>query len=154
MSDSSLFSQIQQAPPDPILGLTEAFNTDQNPQKVTLGVGVYQNSTGKVPVLTSVRHAEARWFEQETTKSYLPIDGVAAYNKAVQILLLGADSPRIAQNQTVTVQTLGGTGALKIGADFLKNFLPIHGLDQQSKLGKSSPNFPIRRFPRPNLSLL
>ncbi|NLE29972.1 MAG: aspartate/tyrosine/aromatic aminotransferase [Phycisphaerae bacterium] len=153
MSDSSLFSQIQQAPPDPILGLTEAFNADQNPKKVTLGVGVYQNSTGKVPVLTSVRHAEARWFEQETTKSYLPIDGVAAYNKAVQILLLGADSPRIAQNQTVTVQTLGGTGALKIGADFLKNFF------NQSTVWISNPSwenhrqifqsagFPVQTYP-------
>jgi aromatic-amino-acid transaminase len=122
MSNSSLFAQIQQAPPDPILGLTEAFNADKNPQKVTLGVGVYQDSTGKVPVLQTVRQAEAKWYEQETTKSYLPIDGVPSYNKAVQALLLGADSPIIAEGKAVTVQSLGGTGALKIGADFLKNF--------------------------------
>jgi aromatic-amino-acid transaminase len=128
MSSSSLFAHIEQAPPDPILGLTEAFNADKNPKKVTLGVGVYQDSTGKVPILQTVRQAEAKWYEQETTKSYLPIDGVATYNKAVQALLFGADSPIIAQGKAVTVQSLGGTGALKIGADFLKSFFGQSGV--------------------------
>jgi aromatic-amino-acid transaminase len=128
MSNSSLFAQIQQAPPDPILGLTEAFNADKNPNKVTLGVGVYQDSTGKVPVLQTVRQAEAKWYEQETTKSYLPIEGVPSYNKAVQALLFGANSPIIAEGRAVTVQSLGGTGALKIGADFLKRFFGQSGV--------------------------
>lgn len=120
----TLFGQIEQAPPDPILGLTEAFNADPNPKKVNLGVGVYQDGTGKVPVLKTVREAEARWYEQENSKSYLPIDGVPAYNKAVQALLLGADSPVTGAGRAVTVQTLGGTGGLKVGADFLKRFFP------------------------------
>jgi aromatic-amino-acid transaminase len=118
------FSGIEQAPPDPILGLTEAFNADTNSKKVNLGVGVYQDAAGKVPVLKTVRAAEAKWYEQENSKSYLPIDGVPAYNKAVQNLLFGADSPVTAAGRAVTVQSLGGTGALKLGADFLKRFFP------------------------------
>jgi aromatic-amino-acid transaminase len=119
-----LFAGIEQAPPDPILGLTEAFNADPSPKKVNLGVGVYQDGTGKVPVLKTVREAEAKWYEQENSKSYLPIDGVPAYNKAVQNLLLGADSPLTRDGRALTVQSLGGTGGLKIGADFLKRFFP------------------------------
>jgi aromatic-amino-acid transaminase len=125
---SSPFIHIAQAPPDPILGLTEAFNADPNPRKVNLGVGVYQDGSGKVPVLHVVREAERRWYEQENTKSYLPIDGVPAYNKAVQALLFGPESPVIAEGRAVTVQGLGGTGALKIGADFLRRFFPDSGL--------------------------
>ncbi|MFA5866256.1 MAG: amino acid aminotransferase [Phycisphaerae bacterium] len=121
---TSLFGQIEQAPADPILGLTEAFNADKNPNKVNLGVGVYQDGTGKVPVLETVREAESRWHEQETSKSYLPIDGVPAYNKAVGGLLLGADSSLMSEGRAVTIQSLGGTGALKVGADFLKRFFP------------------------------
>ena len=121
---SSPFAQIAQAPPDPIIGLTEAFNNDTNPTKVNLGVGVYQDANGKVPVLGVVREAEKRWYEQEPTKSYLGIDGLPAYNKEVQKLLFGADSQIIAEGRAVTVQGLGGTGSLKIGADFLKRFFP------------------------------
>lgn len=120
----SPFAHIELAPPDPIIGLTEAFNQDPNPAKVNLGVGVYQDANGKVPVLKVVRAAEARYYEQEATKSYLPIDGLAAYNKEVQKLLFGADSQVIAEGRAVTVQGLGGTGSLKIGADFLRRFLP------------------------------
>ena len=120
----SPFAQLAQAPPDPIIGLTEAFNQDTNPAKVNLGVGVYQDAHGKVPVLRVVREAEARFYAQENTKSYLPIDGLAAYNQAVQKLLFGADSQVIAEGRAVTVQGLGGTGSLKIGADFLRRFLP------------------------------
>jgi aromatic-amino-acid transaminase len=120
----SPFAGIEQAPPDPILGLTEAFNADTNPNKVNLGVGVYQDGNGKVPVLRAVREAEKRWYDQENSKSYLPIDGVPAYNKQVQALLLGADSPLIAAGRVVTVEALGGTGGLKIGADFLRRFFP------------------------------
>ncbi len=121
---SSPFAHIEQAPPDPIIGLTEAFNNDSNPAKVNLGVGVYQDATGKVPVLNVVREAEKRFYESEATKSYLPIDGLPAYNKAVQQLLLGADSQVLAEGRAVTVQGLGGTGSLKIGADFVRRFLP------------------------------
>lgn len=121
---TSPFTHIEQAPSDPIIGLTEAFNNDTNPSKVNLGVGVYQDANGKVPVLKVVREAEARYYATETTKTYLPIDGLAAYNKEVQKLLFGADSQVIAEGRAVTVQGLGGTGALKIGADFLKRFLP------------------------------
>jgi aromatic-amino-acid transaminase len=121
---TSPFSHIEQAPPDPIIGLTEAFNNDPNPSKVNLGVGVYQDANGKVPVLKVVREAEARYYASEATKSYLPIDGLAAYNKEVQKLLFGADSQVMAEGRAVTVQGLGGTGSLKIGADFLKRFLP------------------------------
>jgi len=124
----SPFAQIELAPPDPILGLTEAYNADPNPNKVNLGVGVYQDGTGKVPVLRVVREAEARWYEQENSKSYLPIDGASAYNRQVQALLFGADSPIIAEGRAVTVQGLGGTGALKVGADFLRRFFPESGV--------------------------
>lgn len=120
----SPFAHIEPAPPDPIIGLTEAFNNDTHAKKVNLGVGVYQDAHGKVPVLQVVRSAEAQYYEQENTKSYLPIDGLAAYNRVVQRLLFGADSQVLAEGRAVTVQGLGGTGSLKIGADFLKRFLP------------------------------
>jgi aromatic-amino-acid transaminase len=120
----SLFAEVPLAPADPILGLTEAFQADKNPKKVNLGVGVYQDGSGKVPVLSVVREAERLWYEKEDSKSYLPIDGVPAYRKAVQELLLGRDSELIAAGRVVTAQALGGTGALKVGADFLRRFLP------------------------------
>jgi len=132
---SSPFAHIEQAPPDPIIGLTEAFNNDSNPAKVNLGVGVYQDANGKIPVLKVVRAAEARYYEQEATKSYLPIDGLATYNKEVQKLLFGADSQVIAEGRAVTVQGLGGTGSLKIGADFLRRFL------HESQIWISSPSW-------------
>ena len=118
----SVFEHIEKAPPDPIIGLTEAYNADANPKKVNLGVGVYQDSSGRVPLLEVVRKAQDYWREKENTKSYLPIDGLAAYNKAVQILLFGQDAAVIAEGRAVTVQALGGTGALKVGADFLRRF--------------------------------
>jgi aromatic-amino-acid transaminase len=124
MTAVSPFSHIEQAPPDPILGLTEAFNADTNPNKVNLGVGVYQDATGKVPILDVVREAEKRLLVTETTKSYLPIDGLAAYDKAVQELLLGRSSSLITEGRVVTAQALGGTGGLRIGADLLRRFFP------------------------------
>src|SRR5918911_3721460 len=124
MSAVSPFAEIQQAPPDPILGLTEAFRADPNPNKVNLGVGVYQDNCGQTPVLRCVREAERRWLEREDSKGYLPIDGVPAYNRAVQALLFGPDSPILAESRAVTAQALGGTGALKIGADLLRRFFP------------------------------
>ena len=121
---SSPFSEIPLAPPDPILGLTEAFQADKNPQKVNLGVGVYQDGNGKVPVLKVVREAEKRWYEKEDSKSYLPIDGVPAYTAEVKRLLFGNDSAVVKEGRAVTAQALGGTGALKLGADFLKRWVP------------------------------
>src|SRR5579871_5621845 len=118
------FAEIPTAPPDPILGLTAAFLADTNPNKVNLGVGVYQNAQGKVPILKAVHEAEKQWLEKEDSKTYLPIDGIATYDKLVQSMLLGADSPLIAEGRVLTAQALGGTGALKIGADFLRRFLP------------------------------
>jgi aromatic-amino-acid transaminase len=112
------------APRDPILGITEAFNADTNPAKINLGVGVYYDDNGKVPLLECVQKAEAKLMEQPTPRTYLPIEGLGAYDKAVQELVFGADSPVIQEKRAVTVQALGGTGALKIGADFLKRFSP------------------------------
>lgn len=112
------------APPDPIIGLTEAFKNDANPKKVNLGVGVYQDGAGKVPILQVVREAQERLQATEDTKNYMPIDGIPAFNQQVQSLLFGADSAVIAGARAVTVQALGGTGALKVGADFLKRFFP------------------------------
>jgi aromatic-amino-acid transaminase len=120
----SPFSDVSLAPADPILGLTEAFVADKNPKKVNLGVGVYQDGAGKVPVLAVVREAEKLWYEKEDSKAYIAIDGVPAYRKAVQELLLGQDSELIAAGRVVTAQAVGGTGALKLGADFLRRFLP------------------------------
>ena len=101
---ASPFAQIELAPPDPIIGLTEAFNNDANPKKVGLGAGVYQDGAGKVPILGVVREAQERLLEKEETKNYMPIDGIPAFNQQVQALLLGADSGA----RAVTVQALGG----------------------------------------------
>ncbi len=121
---ASLFAAIELAPRDPILGVTDAFNADQNPNKVNLGVGVYSDDSGKVPLLTCVRKAEAILMEKFAPRTYLPIDGLAAYDKAVQELVFGADSAVIQEKRAVTAQAIGGTGALKLGADFLKRFSP------------------------------
>ena len=107
------------APADPILGVTEAFVADTNPRKVNLGVGVYTDDNGRIPLLESVRHAESERLKSVPHRGYLPIDGLPAYDKAVQALVFGEESKNI-----VTVQALGGTGGLRIGADFLKQLNP------------------------------
>jgi aromatic-amino-acid transaminase len=109
---------------DPILGLNEAFAADPRQGKVNLGVGVYCDESGKVPLLAAVREAEAKRVASAPARSYLPIDGIAAYNGAVQTLLFGAGSPLLAAGRAATVQALGGTGALKVGADLLRRFVP------------------------------
>jgi aromatic-amino-acid transaminase len=124
MTNSSVFSAIEMAPRDPILGITEAFNADTNPAKINLGVGVYYDDKGKVPLLACVQKAEAALIAQPTPRTYLPIEGLAAYDKAVQELVFGADSAVIQEKRAITVQAIGGTGALKIGADFLQRFAP------------------------------
>ncbi len=122
MNGSSLFNAIEMAPRDPILGITEAYNADTNSRKVNLGVGVYTDDSGKVPLLECVKRAEAQMTAAAAPRSYLPIDGLAAYDKQVQALVFGADSDVVKQGRAITVQSLGGTGGLKIGADFLKRF--------------------------------
>jgi len=112
------------APKDPILGVTETFNADTNPNKVNLGVGVYCDDTGKVPVLESVRRAEQKLAETPLPRNYLPIDGLQAYDRAVQGLVFGPDSEAVRAGRVVTVQALGGTGGLKLGADLLRRINP------------------------------
>jgi aromatic-amino-acid transaminase len=112
------------APKDPILGITELYVADKNPNKVNLGVGVYYDDNGKVPILECVRRAEQQRVQSGTPKAYLPIDGLQAYDQAVQALVFGADAPALKEKRVVTVQALGGTGGLKIGADFLKQLSP------------------------------
>ncbi len=124
MTNPSLFSAIDMAPRDPILGITEAFNADINQNKINLGVGVYYDDNGKVPLLSCVQKAEEILIAAPAPRTYLPIEGLAAYDKAVQELVFGADSAIIQEKRAVTVQAIGGTGALKIGADFLKRFAP------------------------------
>ncbi|HUE94282.1 amino acid aminotransferase [Pseudomonas sp.] len=120
----SLFSAVEMAPRDPILGLNEAFNADTRATKVNLGVGVYYNEEGRIPLLRAVAEAEKARIEAHAPRGYLPIEGIAAYDSAVQTLLLGADSELIAAGRVITTQAVGGTGALKTGADFLKRLLP------------------------------
>jgi len=119
-----LLAAIEMAPRDPILGVTEAFNADPNPRKVNLGVGVYCNDQGKVPLLECVRRAEHALTDKGGPHVYLPIDGIAAYDRAVRNLVFGPDSDLVQAGRVVTVQALGGTGSLKIGADFLRRFAP------------------------------
>jgi aromatic-amino-acid transaminase len=121
---ASIFNAIEMAPRDPILGITEAFNADINQNKINLGVGVYYDDNGKVPLLQCVRKAEALLMEKAAPRTYLPIEGLAIYDKAVQELVFGADSSIIQEKRAITVQAIGGTGALKLGADFLKRFSP------------------------------
>ncbi len=123
-SAHALFAAVEMAPRDPILGINESFNADPNPNKVNLGVGVYTDANGKVPLLQCVKRAEVAMAEVGAPRGYLPIDGIAAYDKATQALVFGPDSEIVKSNRAVTVQALGGTGALKIGADFLKRVSP------------------------------
>src|SRR5918995_2955252 len=115
----SPLAAVPMAPSDPILGVTEAFVADANPKKVNLGVGVYTDDNGKIPLLECVRHAESERLKAAPPRGYLPIDGLAAYDRAVQELVFGRQDKRY-----VTVQAIGGTGGLKIGADFLKLISP------------------------------
>ena len=120
----SLFSAVEMAPRDPILGLNEQFNADTNPNKVNLGVGVYSDDNGKLPLLQCVQMAEKTMMDKPTARGYLPIDGIAAYDAAVKSLVFGADSEAVTAGRVATIQSLGGTGGLKVGADFLKRLSP------------------------------
>ncbi len=120
----SLFTTVELAPRDPILGLNEQFAADPNPHKVNLGVGVYYDDNGKLPLLDCVRAAEHAMMEAPKARGYLPIDGIVAYDAAVKGLVFGADSEPVRSGRVATVQALGGTGGLKLGADFLKHLNP------------------------------
>ena len=120
----TLFASVQLAPKDPIFGLTEAYVADQRPDKVNLGVGVYYTDEGKVPLLKAVIQAEREIVAKESPRSYIPIDGPTPYNSSVQNLLFGADSALIKDGRVVTAECLGGTGALRVGADFIKRLEP------------------------------
>ena len=124
MSSTTLFSVVEMAPRDPILGLNEQYNADPNPAKVNLGVGVYFDDQGKLPLLQCVRAAEQAMMEKPAPRGYLPIDGIAAYDNGVKSLVFGADSDVVQSGRVATVQAIGGTGALRIGADFLKKVSP------------------------------
>ena len=120
----SLFTAVEMAPRDPILGLTEQFAADTNPAKVNLGVGVYYDDDGKLPLLQCVQAAEKAMMEAPKARGYLPIDGIAAYDSAVKSLVFGAESEPVKSGRIATVQAIGGTGGLKLGADFLKKLNP------------------------------
>lgn len=120
----SLFDAVELAPADPILGLTEAYNADPNPHKVNLGVGVYLDENGRLPLLECVRIAEERLVKEAKAKAYLPIDGMPAYRDAVRELVFGVGTEAARDDRVVTVQSIGGTGALKVGADLLKQMNP------------------------------
>ncbi|WP_019614483.1 amino acid aminotransferase [Psychromonas ossibalaenae] len=120
-----MFEQVSMAPADPILGLTDAFKKDPRAEKINLGVGIYKNESGLTPILATVKEAEKRLLAEETTKSYLTIEGIAAYGAAVQTLLFGKDAEIITSNRARTAQVPGGTGALRTGADFAVKKLGI-----------------------------
>ncbi len=136
---SSIFAAVEMAPRDPILGLTEGFNADTRPTKVNLGVGVYYDDNGKIPLLAAVKAAEKARLEAMPARGYQPIEGLAAYNQAVQQLLFGTDSPLLKDGRVTTIEALGGTGALKVGADFLKRLYP------QAKVYISDPSWENHR---------
>ena len=119
-----LLSAVELAPRDPILGISEAYAADTNPRKVNLGVGMYYDDSGKLPLLKCVSRAEHEMSARDAPRGYLPIDGIALYDKAVQKLVFGADSEVVQSGRVITLQALGGTGGLKIGADFLRRFAP------------------------------
>lgn len=121
---ASILARVELAPRDPILGVTEAYLADPNARKVNLGVGIYYDDSGKVPVLECVQRAERVMLDNPSPRAYLPIDGLPAYDRAVRSLVFGQDSAPVREERVVTVQALGGTGALKVGADFLRRIAP------------------------------
>lgn len=114
-----MFEKIIAAPADPILGLADSFRSDPRENKINLGIGVYKDETGKTPVLTTVKKAEKYLLENETTKNYLPISGIPEFGNVTQALLFGEQHPIIAEKRARTAQAPGGTGALRIAADFI-----------------------------------
>ncbi|MFC4526183.1 aspartate/tyrosine/aromatic aminotransferase [Dyella halodurans] len=136
----SLFASVEMIPGDPILGLSEAYVADARPGKVNLGVGIYYDEQGRIPVMRAVRDVEQALAREAKPRGYLPIDGMPAYNQATQKLVFGAESPLLAAGRVATSQTIGGSGALRIGADLLKHVLP------NAKVALSNPSWENHRL--------
>ena len=136
---STLFEAVELAPRDPILGLNEQYNADERPGKVNLGVGVYYDDQGRVPLLKCVHQAEVDRVKAAAAHGYLPIEGLKTLNTAARELVLGKGAQAIESERAFTIQAVGGTGALKIGADYLKQLLP------QAKVAISSPSWENHR---------
>jgi len=135
----SHFASVEMTPGDPILGLTEAFVADSRPGKVNLGVGIYYDETGRIPVLRAVRQVEEALAKESLPRGYLPIDGLPAYTQATQKLVFGPDSSLLAAGRVATSQTIGGSGALRVGAELLRKALP------KAKVAISSPSWENHR---------
>ena len=135
----SHFASVEMTPGDPILGLTEAFVADKRPGKVNLGVGIYYDETGRIPVLRAVKEVEQKLAAESLPRGYLPIDGLPAYTQATQKLVFGPESPLLAAGRVATSQIIGGSGALRVGADLLKKALP------KAKIAISSPSWENHR---------
>ncbi len=135
----SHFASVEMTPGDPILGLTEAFVADKRPGKVNLGVGIYYDESGRIPVLRAVKEVEQKLAADSLPRGYLPIDGLPAYTQATQKLVFGPESPLLAAGRVATSQTIGGSGALRVGADLLKKALP------NAKIAISSPSWENHR---------
>ena len=131
-----MFESIHPAPADSILGLTDAFQKDPNNNKINLGVGVYKDNSGQTPVLATVKEAEQRLLRSEATKSYLPIDGLPAYGALSQQIVFGSQHPILTDRRAATAQTPGGTGALRVAADFVRRISP------QAAVWLSDPTWP------------
>jgi aspartate/tyrosine/aromatic aminotransferase len=130
-----MFENVKTGPPDAILGLTEAFKADTNPDKINLSVGVYQDADGKTPVFEVVKAAEKKRLEDETSKAYMPMTGDPTYGKLVQQLMLGEDHPIISGGRAVTAHCPGGTGALRVAGDYL------HKLHSGARIWLSDPTW-------------
>ena len=120
----SFFANVELVPGDPILGLTEAYNADSRPTKVNLGVGIYYDESGRIPLLRAVKQIEQQLATEAKPRGYLPIDGLPAYTQATRELVFGKDSPLLAAGRVATTQTVGGSGALRVGAELLNKLLP------------------------------
>ncbi|MFC5742492.1 aromatic amino acid transaminase [Dyella tabacisoli] len=135
----SLFASVEMTPGDPILGLTEAYLADTRAGKVNLGVGIYYDEQGRIPLMRAVREVEQALALEAKSRGYLPIDGMPAYDQATQRLVFGAESPLLAAGRVATSQTVGGSGALRVGADLLRKALP------EAKVAISSPSWENHR---------
>ena len=120
----SFFANVELVPGDPILGLTEAYNADSRSTKVNLGVGIYYDESGRIPLLRAVNRIERQLADEAKPRGYLPIDGLPAFTQATRTLVFGEDSPLVAAGRVATSQTIGGSGALRVGADLLHKLLP------------------------------
>lgn len=134
-----MFEHVDAYAGDPILTLVETFNKDTRESKVNLGIGLYYDEAGRIPLLESVRQAEAARAAQPATRPYQPMEGAANYRQAVQHLLFGAEHPAVKEGRIATIQTIGGSGAIKIGADLLKRYFPA------SEVWVSSPTWDNHR---------